>query len=277
MTGPEKGEERVLVGIADGIAHVELNRPAKLNALDPALFAELAAAGARLATEPGLRAVVLSGRGRAFCAGLDLGSFAGALSEAAIETRTHGAANLFQEAALVWRHLPVPVVAALHGTVFGGGLQIALGADIRLVAPDARLAVMEVRWGLVPDMAGTLLLRDLVRGDVARELVFTGRILSGTEAAAIGLATRACDDPLAAAHALAREIAARSPGAIRGAKRLLNIADEGLAERVLVAESIEQAARIASPDPAEAMRAASENRAPRFRDPDRGAGEGDPP
>lgn len=260
--------ERVRVRIQDGVADLRLDRPAKMNALDPAMFAALARTGAELAGAKGLRAVVLSGEGEAFCAGLDLASFA-ALEDAPswLLARTHGIANLAQEAALVWRRLPVPVIAAVHGVAFGGGLQIALGADIRYVAPDARLSIMEIRWGIVPDMAGTLLLRDLVRGDVARELAYTGRIVSGEEAAALGLATRALADPRAAALAAAREIADRNPHAIRAAKRLFNHVDEAFAARQLLAESEEQAALIGSPNQREAARANLEKRAPVFLDP----------
>lgn len=267
-----EADERVRVRIEDGVADLRLDRPARMNALDPAMFAALARIGDELAAVKGLRAVVLSGEGEAFCAGLDMASFAvmAAGGEGAppwLLARTHGIANLAQEVALVWRRLPVPVVAAVHGVAFGGGLQIALGADIRYVAPDARLSLMEIRWGIVPDMAGTLLLRDLVRGDVARELAYTGRIVSGEEAVALGLATRALADPRAAAFAAAREIARQNPHAIRAAKRLFNHADEAFAARQLLAESEEQAALIGSPNQREAARANLEKRAPVFLDP----------
>lgn len=209
---------RVVVRVADGVAEVRLNRPDKLNALDAAMFDAIVAAAHGLASEPGLRAVVLSGEGRAFCSGLDMASFAAALSggEGApgrdLTLRTHGTANLFQEAALSWRRLPVPVIAALHGSVFGGGLQLALAADIRIVAPEVRLSVMEIRWGIVPDMGGIALMRETMRADVVRELTYTGRIVTGEEAVAIGLATRIEADPREAALASAREIAGRKIG-----------------------------------------------------------------
>lgn len=263
---------RVTVEMRDGVADVRLNRPDKMNAIDPAMFAALAGVGQRLAGSAGLRAVVLSGEGPAFCAGLDMASFAAMAAggeglPADIRARTHGPANLFQEVALVWRRLPVPVIAAIEGVAFGGGLQIALGADIRCVAPGAKLSIMEIRWGIVPDMGGTLLLRELVRPDVARELTYTGRIVSGAEAVALGLATRLADDPREAATALARDIAGKNPDAIRAAKRLLGLADEGFAARVLAAESDEQAALLGSPNQAEAARAMLGKRTPAFADP----------
>jgi enoyl-CoA hydratase/carnithine racemase len=259
------GDERVSVSVEDGIADVRLNRPDKLNAIDTAMFAALSEASAAVAARPEVRVVVLSGNGRGFCAGLDLASLAGAAPES-IQERTHGIANMFQHAAWGWRSLAVPVIAAVHGAAFGGGLQIALGADIRIVAPDARLAVMEARWGLVPDMAGIALLRGLVRDDVARELTYTARQVSGTEAVELGLATRTADDPLAAALDLGRQIAAGSPLAVRAAKRLFGLAaDAGTAE-ILLAESAEQEKLLHGPDVREILTAQAEQRPPRFAD-----------
>lgn len=268
--------ERVTIHIADGIADVRLNRPEKMNALDTEMFEAIIAAGARLGGERGLRAVVLSGEGKAFCAGLDMQIFArlrsvsGSDAEAAgplacgLMPRTFGLANAYQRVATVWRELPVPVIAAVHGVAFGGGLQIALGADLRYVAPDARMSVMEIKWGLVPDMGGMLLTRGLVRPDVMRELTLTGRQLSGEEALTVGLATQVHADPHAAAHATARAIAQASPDAVRAAKRLFNVADSGDAAAILLAESHEQDQLIGSPNQMEAVRANLEKRAPRF-------------
>jgi enoyl-CoA hydratase/carnithine racemase len=258
-------DERVSVTVDGGIADVRLNRPDKLNALDPAMFAALSEASADVASRPGVRAVLLSGAGRGFCAGLDIGSLAGALP-ASIAERTHGIANLWQHAVWGWRELPVPVIAAVHGVAFGGGLQIALAADIRIVAPDARLAVMEARWGLVPDMAGIALLRGLVRDDTARELTYTARQVTGTEAVALGLATKTADDPYAAALALAQQVAAASPRAVRAAKRLFSLSRDAGAAEILVAESAEQQALLSGPDIAEAVTAQVAGRAPRFAD-----------
>jgi enoyl-CoA hydratase/carnithine racemase len=261
--------ERIRIDIADGVAEVTLNRPDKLNALDPAMFEGLIAAGERLSKTAGLRAVVMTGAGRGFCAGLDKERFAamaggGAPGFAELITRTHGIANAWQQAAYVWRTLPVPVIAAIHGVALGGGFQIALGADIRYVAPDARLSILEVKWGLVPDMSGVALMRELARTDVIRELALTGRVFSGTEALAYGFATSLHADPLAAARATAKEIAARSPDAVRAIKRLLNQASDVDEAAILLAESKEQAALIGSPNQIEAVRAGVEGRPARF-------------
>jgi enoyl-CoA hydratase/carnithine racemase len=266
--------ERVTVAIADGVAEVRLDRPDKLNALDPAMFDSLIAAGGYVSSQKRVRAVVLHGAGRGFSAGLDMQSFvamAAGRTESGvgdIVARTHGDANAFQEAALVWRGLPVPVIAAIQGVCFGGGFQIALGADIRYVAPDARLAILEIKWGLVPDMGGIALMRELARGDAIRELAFTGREFTGAEALAYGFATAVHADPLAQARATAREIAGRSPDAVRALKRLLNAATDKDMVSILLAESKEQAKLIGSPNQIETIRAGVEKRAPRFSDPE---------
>src|SRR5579863_10577707 len=225
-------EKRVSVSISEGVADVRLVRADKMNALDAAMFEAIVAASDRLVHEKGLRAVVLSGEGRSFCAGLDMGRFA-AMKESGgngiaggerrdLTTRTYGLANFPQAAVWGWRQLPVPVIAAIQGVAFGGGFQLALGADMRFLSSDARMSIMEIKWGLVPDMAGTPILASLVRDDILRELTYTGRIFSAQEALSYGLATRICDDPRAAALEAARDIAAKSPEAIRAAKRLLS-------------------------------------------------------
>ena len=220
---------RVALEVADGVATVRLNRPEKLNALDPAMFEALVDVGRGLIERDDVGAVVLCGAGRAFCAGLDFGQFAAMAGREGPrlggERPQLGAARaLGQQAAHVWSLLPAPVIAAVHGVAFGGGLQIALGADIRIVAPGTRLSVMEIQWGLVPDMTGTQLLPELVGRDVAKELALTGRRVSGAEAVRIGLATRQSDDPIADATALAREIAGHSRSATRHVKRLMDLA-----------------------------------------------------
>jgi len=262
-------DDRVSVSILEGIADVRLVRADKMNALDIPMFEALVAATERLAGEKGLRAVVLSGEGPAFCAGLDMGRFAamkdGGGEERDLAMRTHGLANFPQAAVWGWRQLPVPVIAAVHGVAFGGGFQLALGADIRLLAADARMSIMEIKWGLVPDMAGTPILAGLVRDDILRELTYTGRIFSAREALGYGLATKVCDDPRAAAFELARQIAGRSPDAIRAAKRLLNNLSVDPAA-ALLAESIEQMKLMGSPNQLEAVRANIERRPPRFAD-----------
>src|SRR5215475_8536010 len=217
--------DRVCMTVTDGVADVLLSRPEKLNALDPAMFEGLVETGRTLAVDPSVRAVVLSGAGRGFCAGLDFASFMALGSEGGARLarrEERSAVNAAQRAAWIWTEVPVPVIAAVHGVAFGGGLQIALAADVRLVAPDTQLSVMEIKWGLIPDMSGTQTLRHLVRLDVAKELTFTGRVVSGREAVDLGLATRVEASPREAALAMAREIAGRSPNAIRAAKRLLN-------------------------------------------------------
>lgn len=264
----ERLNDRVTIAFDNGVADVRLNRPDKMNALDPGMFEGIAAAIAELAAIPGLRAVVLSGEGRAFCAGLDMASMAsgGASAERNLLDRTHGPANIFQHVAWGWRDLPVPVIAAVHGVAFGGGFQIMSGADIRIARPDARMAIMEMKWGLVPDMAGVALWRTLARDDVLRELTYTNREFSGEEAAAMGFVTRLADDPHGAAMAMAGEIAARSPHAVRGAKRLYNhAADHGAAE-ILLEESREQKGVIRMPNQVEAVRANFEKRLPAFED-----------
>ena len=186
-------EDRVRLTIADGIADVRLNRADKMNALDPAMFQAIAEAGARLADDRSLRAVVLSGEGRAFCTGLDVERIAAVaqgsslLPFADLAKRTHGIANYAQHIVWLWRELPVPVIAAVHGVAFGGGFQLMLGADMRYAAPDTRLSIMEIKWGLVPDMAGTQIMRHLVRDDIVRELTYTGRIFTAEEGERYGL------------------------------------------------------------------------------------------
>ncbi len=276
--------ERVRISIRDGVADVRLNRPDKLNALDGPMFEALIESGLDLETRSELRAVVLSGEGRAFCAGLDFSSFA-AMSQARASDDGSGAggdspargllalsnggpATRAQHAAWVWTELPVPVIAAVHGVAFGGGLQIALAADLRFVAPDARLSVMEIKWGLIPDMTVTQSLRRLVRLDVAKELTFSGRVVSGNEAAELGLVTQLSDTPLDAALELAREIATKSPDAIRAGKQLLDRAGLVPVEEGLRLEAKWQASLLGKPNQREAVRANLEKREPRFADPD---------
>lgn len=272
--------DRIIVEIAEHVADVRLNRPDKINALDAAMFDALVATGARLATEPGVRAVVLSGEGRGFCAGLDFAAFQ-TMAEGSGDdgakapgrggnriTDTEGRiTHRGQQAAWTWQELPVPVIAAVHGVALGGGLQVALGADLRIVAPDARLSVLEIRWGLTPDMTATETLLRLVGLDVAKELLWTGRIVDGTEAVELGLATRVADDPRAAALDLARDLASRSPDAVRAGKRLLNAANRRALAEAFAAERAEIGTLIGSPNQVEAVRAWFEKRPPDFTDP----------
>jgi enoyl-CoA hydratase/carnithine racemase len=267
---------RVLIDIENHVAHVRLNRAEKMNALDNAMFEAIVAAGEQLKADTNVRAVVLSGEGRAFCAGLDMGNFAnmtkGDSNTAAevtgdqgrLEKRTHGIANRAQYVSWVWRELQVPVIAALHGVALGGGCQISVGADMRYAAPGTKLCIMELRWGLVPDMGATPFLQKILGDDVARELTYTNRVILAEEAKELGLVTRVCENPVEEALKVAAEIADRNPAAIRAAKRLLNNAPfEGAAE-TLLAESVEQDAIIGSPNQVEAVMANLEKRGPNF-------------
>jgi enoyl-CoA hydratase/carnithine racemase len=276
LGGPMSEPERVSVTVAGGVADVRLNRPDKLNALDPAMFSALVEAGEELAGDTGVRAVVLSGEGRGFCAGLDFTSFQAmatadrgpAGTDGGIDGRMAGRiTNHFQQAAYTWTEMPVPVIAAVHGVALGGGMQIALAADLRIVAPDSRLSVLEIRWGLIPDMTGTHMLRRLVGLDVAKELTWTGRMVEGSEAVRLGLATRISDDPRGEALDLASELAARSPDAIRAAKRLLNQSGLVSQGQQFIDESHEMGALIGSPNQVEAVAAYFEKRPPVFTDP----------
>ena len=260
---------RVTVALGDdGVAQVRLIRADKMNALDPDMFAALLDAGHVLQNLKGLRCVVLSGEGRSFCAGLDMGSMADSARrrEVPLTARTHGNANAPQQVALQWRKLPVPVIAAVHGVCFGGGLQIASGADIRVIAPDARMAVMELKWGLVPDMAGYALWRGTVRDDHLRELTYTNREFTGAEALTLGFATIVDIDPLARATAIATDIANRHPQAQRAAKRLFAQYLYASTDDILMAESIEQQALMGTKNQIEAVMSQMEKRRGNFTD-----------
>jgi enoyl-CoA hydratase/carnithine racemase len=269
--------ELVTIELDEGVADVRLNRPDKHNALSPGMFEALIDAGERLCAEPAVRAVVLSGNGPSFCAGLDFSSFQGMKDRGDASAATGASApprrgdnedpaNHAQRPCLIWQRVPVPVIAAVHGVAFGGGLQVALGADLRFATADARLSIMEIKWGLIPDMGLTQTIRDLLPLDVVKELTFTGRQLSGDEAKALGLVTRVCADPRAEALALAREIAGKSPDAIRAGKRLLNEAWRADARTGLSLEASLQGSLIGSPNQLEAVSANFEKRAPAFSD-----------
>ncbi len=217
--------ERVGVDVSGGIADVVLTRGDRHNGLDAEMFEAIVEAAAEVAADSDVRVAVLSGEGPSFCAGLDFKAVmaGGGLSPDSLFSRAPGdIANNAQRPAFDWHRLEVPVIAAIHGACLGGGLQIALGADIRIATADAKLSVMEIRYGLIPDMSITTSLPDLVGIDVAKELTWTGRMISGTEAHELGLVTRIADDPRAAALELAATIAAQSPSAIRAGKRLFD-------------------------------------------------------
>jgi enoyl-CoA hydratase/carnithine racemase len=262
-------EHRVKVEIADHVAVVSLTRADKHNALDIPMFEGILSAAERLRSEAGVRAVVLHGEGPSFCSGLDVMSImaSGSGAEGLLEPLRGETPNWFQRAAYDWLRVPVPVIAALHGSCLGGGLQIALAADIRLATPAARLSVMEVKWGLVPDMAITRTLPRLVRLDVAKELTYTGRVFTGTEAAELGVVTRVTDDPLSAARELAAEIAARSPDAVRAAKRLLDESWTATVEQTLALEAELQLSLIGSPNQMAAVTAGFTKERAEFVDP----------
>jgi enoyl-CoA hydratase/carnithine racemase len=263
------GEQRVGVVVADHVATVTLTRAEKHNALDIPMFEQIIAAADGLATSTGVRAVVLHGDGPSFCSGLDVVSImaSGNGLDGLVERVSGDVPNWFQRAAHAWLELPMPVIAAVHGTCFGGGLQIALGADIRVAAPATRLSVMEVKWGLVPDMSITRTLPRLVGIDVAKELTFTGRVFDGAEAARLGVVTRLADDPLAAAHELATQIAGRSPDAVRAAKRLYDESWTGDAASTLALEAELQLGLIGSPNQLAAVAAGFSKEPAEFVDP----------
>lgn len=259
---------RVTLDIADHIARVTLTRPDKMNAVDPDMAQAIVETGHSLIGRRDIRAVILSGQGRGFCAGLDVASFAALAAgdpEGRIMPRTHDDANLFQEIALVWQRIEVPVIAALHGVAFGAGLQLASGADIRIAHPDTRLAIMEAKWGLIPDMGGMVLWPRLIPGDALRLLTYTAEPVSAAQARDWGLVTELADDPQARALDIATNIAAKSPAAIRAAKRLIALAESGAGHaETLLAESREQADLVGKPEQIEVIAANLAGRAPRF-------------
>ncbi len=252
--------------LEDGIADVRLIRSDKMNALDPAMFAGIAEAIAVLEKTAGLRVVLLSGEGRAFCAGLDMASMAGGGSGNDLSARSYGDANLPQHVAWGWRMLPVPVIAAAHGVALGGGFQLLSGADIRIAHPETRCSIMELKWGLVPDMAGFPLWRTMVRDDILRELTYTNREFTGAEAKDLGFVTHIDFNPHAKALELAQVIANKNPHAIRGAKRLCNQIGHASDAELLIAETAEQMKLMRTPNQVEAVMANMEKRQPVFVD-----------
>ena len=260
--------ERVKIEIENHIAVVTFNRPEKMNALDPKQFYAIIKAGEKLAKDSSVRVVIIKGEGRAFCAGLDIMGFQAdsEVTDNSLIPRTHGIANTWQQAVWIWRDLPVPVIAAVHGVAFGGGLQIMLGADIKYIKPDTKLSILEMKWGLIPDMAGTQLMRHSVRDDIIRELTYTNRVFSGEEAVQYGFATHLSESPFEDAMKLATEIASKSPSAIVKAKKVLNAAPYLNREDGLMMESVEQEAIIKKKNQMEAVFAEFQKRAPEFDD-----------
>jgi len=266
----------VTIDLKDHVADVRLNRADKMNAVNPEMWKAIYEAGASLLDNREVRAVVLSGNGRAFCAGLDMASMQGMTtrddsapgSGNSLKSGSDLPENQFQRAALIWKRLPVPVICAIHGVAYGAGSQIALGADIRIAAPDMRFSVLEIKWGLIPDVGITQTLRDVVPLDVAKELTWTGRILDGPAAKELGLVTHVSEDPLAQAQELAAEIATKSPDAIRRGKALLNTSWYADERTGLELEAKLQGELVGSPNQVEAIKANFEKRAPNFQLPE---------
>ena len=272
--------DRISIEIAGGVADVRMDRGDKMNAMDGKMFAALVEAADELATNTAVRAVVLSGNGSSFCAGLDFSGFqamaggaggddsnsTGAIGRVEPDRRhvTHRA----QQAVWGWHELPMPVIAAVHGVAFGAGCQLAVGADIRFVTPYVRISVLEIRWGLSPDMTITSLLPSLIGADRAKELIWTGREVNGPEATEIGLATHMADDPHASAMELATLIASKSPHAVRAAKRLVNSVAAEDYDAAFLAEREEIGALIGQPNQVESVQAFFEKRPPVYADPD---------
>lgn len=267
---------RVSVDISKGVAVVTLNRPEKHNALNREAFEAITAAGDTLAADRSVRAVILTGAGESFCAGIDrsflseqgAAAGAGSLQHDLMQPRDGSCGNFYQSAAMVWRRVPVPVIAAIHGAVYGAGLQIALGADIRIAAPESRLSIMEIRWGIIPDMGITATLRHIVAADQIKLLAFTGRIVSGTEARQLGLVSDLAEQPMAAARSVAGAISRCSPDAVRATKKLLNNSLDEPVEQSLQHEAALQLSLIGSPNQREAVTANLQKREPQFADPE---------
>ena len=230
--------DRIKIEVRGTLATVTLTRADKHNGMDMAMLDAVRGAAERLRKDKRVRAVVLRGDGPSFCAGLDVKSVFGSTRAAAtgFAALWSPVRNRFQDWSMAWRDVPAPVIACIHGSCFGAGIQLALGADIRIATPDAKISVMESKWGLIPDMGGAALLRELVPIDLAKELAMTGRVLGGSEAQALGLVSHVADDPLAAAHKLVAEIETRSPDAVAAAKFLMQEAFGGGESGALAAE-----------------------------------------
>lgn len=266
-----KKTDRITLTRIGAVAHVVLNRADKRNALDQPMLEAIAGVIAQLQDASDVRAVVLSGDGQAFCAGLDFLSFASMLQDPEsvdFMQRSHGDANLFQQVSVGWKTLPMPVITAVHGVAFGGGFQIMLGADIRIAAPDCKFSVMEAKWGLIPDMGGMALMPALARQDIVRRLTYTAEVFDGTQALEWGFLTELSDDPVKVALTLAAKIAERSPDATRVAKRLISDTWQATQTETLMAESVAQKSVLGGPNQMEAVMANFEKRTPNFKDPD---------
>lgn len=265
--------DRVELSVENHIAHVQLSREDKMNALDEPLLKGLLEAAATIKNDNSVRVVVISGKGKAFCAGLDMMNFAALLDPngdksvtSNLSERTHGIANEIQYVAWAWRELAVPVIAAVHGVCVGGGLQIALAADMRYAAPDARFSILEMRWGIIPDMSSTQLMRHHVPEDAIRELTYTARMFDVEEAREYSFVTKIVDDPVAHAFSVAEQIVKRNPHAVRASKRILNEANYVSAAEGLLMESQEQDKIMGTANQLEAVMSEMEKRPAKFID-----------
>lgn len=258
--------ERVTISVENHIADVRFNRPDKMNALDPEQIDAIIDATDKLAQMKDVRAIVLSGNGKGFCAGLDMSSFTSSDTTSSLTDRSHGNANKYQHVVLQWRRLAAPVIVAIHGACVGGGLQFASAADVRIATPDSKLSIMEMRWGLIPDMGSYTTWRSFVRDDILRELTYTNRIFSGEEGKELGFVSHLADDPLAKAMELAAEIAGKNPDAIKAAKRLMNKLPDMNEDEILMMESVEQNNVSREPNQKEAVMAFMQKRAANFND-----------
>lgn len=265
--------DRIELTVDNHIALVSLARPEKMNALDSKMFEAIPMVGETLRNDKSVRAVIVSGQGSNFCSGLDKSNFEALFAQQSsnavtsnLAERTHGIANAVQYAAWMWRELPMPVIVAAQGVVFGGGLQIALGADIRVATPDSQFSILELKWGLIPDMSSTQIMRHMIRDDIIRELTYTARVFSAQEAREWGFITHIADDPMAHAQSLASNIALKNPHAIRASKRVIDQSYYQTQAEGLQMESSEQDNIIGSPNQLEAVMAVMQKRAPEFSD-----------
>ena len=273
-------ENRVEINVEGHVAHIKLVRGDKMNALDAEMMDALIDAGERIKSDKSLRAAVISGEGKAFCAGLDMGNFAkmagsgdAGVTDGArqkLADRTHGLANRPQKVAFTWREVEIPVIAAAQGFALGGGFQLFMGSDIRYAAPGTKFSIMESRWGLVPDMGTTHVMTRVAREDIVKELALTARIFEADEAYEHGFLTRICDNPVEAALETANAIATRNPDAVRGTKRLFNEPADRFVADTLMLESVIQDDIIGYPNQIEAVKAELEGR-PAVYDDDKAA------
>jgi enoyl-CoA hydratase/carnithine racemase len=260
---------KITIDTENHVADVILNRADKMNAVDLEMFEALGQAADTIAASKEVRAVVLRGSGGNFCAGIDLSIMANSefdFGQALMTPVKPSAANVFQRAAYAWRELQVPVICAIEGVAFGAGMQIALGADIRYAAPDAKFSIMEIKWGIIPDMGISTTLRHLVTPDRAKELSWSGRVLSSSEAEELGLITAVTEDPLSTSRKLALDCASRSPDAIRGIKTLVNQTWHMPESEALALEAQLQSGIIGGENQREAVAANLAKRKPEFRD-----------